>query len=168
MLKERMQCELAEKFGEFAMDSEDVSKKPTDLQYAFEYLACRMAISNLGANRTIDTEFKSCKVIEDTFNLPRPAAKLLVQIAYQCPREFRIAHLSQVSQAQHLRCLNMMQENGIVSKSNDFYGEYFSLTPRFMQTIAFGYKWDKPLKHFNASVPTSLFDDLDSEDNCTE
>lgn len=145
---ERMKYELMDKYGEFIVEgNEEKQKKFTPLQIAFECLVFRYALTKL-QNGKLDSEKdkSSWATISNVLSLSPTSARLLFIIVYQCPKEFRIAHLSQASQAAYMKQLKILKNRGFIYDGHDFYGDYYEISAGFMRTLAFGEDWSKPQK----------------------
>lgn len=163
VIKERMEYELMDKHGEFIIEeNEEKQKKLTPLQFAFECLAFRYALTKLQNGKLDSEKDKSCwATISNALGLSPTCARLLFMIAYQCPKEFRIAHLSQASQAAYMKQLKILKDRGFIYDGHDFYGDYYEISIGLMRTIAFGEDWREPQKlEAPASDPfEDLFED---------
>lgn len=163
MIIERMEYELMDKFGEFLINEKEENKKEnTQLQLAFEYLAFRYALTRTEKGKLDSEKEKSYwETISNTFKLSSKDTRLLFEIVYQCPKEFRIAHLSKASQSTYQEHLNVLKDGGFIYENNDFYGEHYQVSAALMRTIAFGEKWKETKKSLRFSSGLGMFDDFD-------
>lgn len=148
VIKGRMEYELMDKYGEFIVEgSEEKQKKFTPLQIAFECLAFRYALTKLQNGKLDSEDDKTCwSTISKVLSLSPACARLLFTIVYQCPKEFRIAHLSQASQAAYMKQLKILKDRGFIYDGQDFYGDYYEISAGLMRAIAFGEDWHNPKK----------------------
>ena len=154
-----MKYELMDKFGEFSLDEDNKGKdKYTSVQLAFEYLGYRHALTKQQKGKLDgEKEMKCWAVLEKNYRLSPACVRLLFEIVYQCPKEFRIEHLSQSTRSNYMSHLETLKERGFIYDGKDFYGDYYEVSYDLMRTIAYGEDW------FDVKKPVSLISEPDEE-----
>ena len=156
MIAERIEYSFMDRMQEYSAKEEakkDENGQRSSLQLALEHLAYSHAHKYTARGKIAKRKDEDCwEILEQTLNLSPICARLFFSIAYQCPKEFRITHLSQTSQTAYAEPLEILERKDLITKGTDFYGTLYVLSLNLMRAIAFGREWQDPTKDDNKFV----------------
>lgn len=125
----------------------------SSLQIALDHLAYSHAYKYTASGKIAKEKDEDCwKILEQTLGISPLCARLFFNIAYQCPKEFRITHLSQTSQTAYAEPLETLKKKNLITEGTDFYGTLYVLSLNLMRAIAYGREWQDPTKDDNKFV----------------
>lgn len=167
MIVERMRYELLKRYGESEeMNGESEARnngRLNELQSAFECLAFYNAWSRYNKDGERDTMASyALDVIESAYDLSIVQAKFIVDLVTQCPREFRVSHMTEFSRNMFNDIISSLEEKGLTEYEVIGSDVCCVVSHSLMRTLAFGLDWK--VDNLEEQVPVCDFLELDGND----